>query len=229
MEVRRVIATRSNLLKAGRRLERVRKGIDLLQQKRNALVSELFRRGRPAIEARADIEREARLAYRALLGALATQGWANLTALGWPTREITVDVEITRVWGLEVPSVSEQSAWIRTLGARGTAPGTTGPSAVEAARHFERFGEMLVDAAPLEQVIRRLAQALADTTRQVNTLEQRVATALDHQLVHIRRTLEEREREEQARLRHLLKLRRPLPVLRVTQQEREDGVPVPRR
>ena len=46
------------------------------------------------------------------------------------------------------------------------------------------------------------------TSRQVSTLELRVAPALERQIANLRRTLEEREREEHLRLKHLLKVRK---------------------
>lgn len=52
--------------------------------------------------------------------------------------------------------------------------------------------------------MRRLGQALARTTRLVNTLEQRVAVRLVSDLADIRRTLNEREREEHLRLKRLI-------------------------
>lgn len=70
-----------------------------------------------------------------------------------------------------------------------------------AAHDFEVLVEALLDAAPQEHVMRRLGQALARTTRLVNTLEQRVSVKMAKDLATIRRTLEEREREEHEHLR----------------------------
>jgi vacuolar-type H+-ATPase subunit D/Vma8 len=56
--------------------------------------------------------------------------------------------------------------------------------------------------------MRRLGQALAQTTRLVNTLEQRVAVTLEAELAEIRRTLSEREREEHHRIKRLVARRR---------------------
>jgi vacuolar-type H+-ATPase subunit D/Vma8 len=46
--------------------------------------------------------------------------------------------------------------------------------------------------------------ALSRTTRLVNTLEQRIAVRLVADLVAIRRTLNEREREEHLRIKRLI-------------------------
>ncbi|HLZ44812.1 MAG TPA: V-type ATP synthase subunit D [Gemmatimonadales bacterium] len=52
-------------------------------------------------------------------------------------------------------------------------------------------------------LIRRLGQALAQTSRQVNTLERRLAPVLRGTVTRIRRALDEREREERLRLKRL--------------------------
>jgi V/A-type H+-transporting ATPase subunit D len=71
---------------------------------------------------------------------------------------------------------------------------------VEAAEAFERLTDLLVRAAPREMLLRRLGAALAQTTRQVNRLERRVAPGLRRQASQVRAALDEREREEHVRL-----------------------------
>jgi V/A-type H+-transporting ATPase subunit D len=196
-----------NLLRAARRLVRVRKGVELLRRKREALVTELFKLARPAADARARIGNETQRAYPALLRALAIHGHAGLRALGWPGRELSVEVEPGSVWGIAVSAVLSRPTLARTLPARGTAPGPTGPAAATAAARFEALVELLLEAAPREMLLRRLGEALSQTSRQVNTLEQRLAPGLEGQMSRVRGALDEREREERLRLRHLLRCR----------------------
>lgn len=193
-----------NLLRAARRLERVTHGVGLLRRKREALVSELFRLARPAADARAEIAEGTRRAYPSLLAALAQHGRTGLRALAWPGRDLTVGVEPGSVWGIVVSRVTARPPLARTLAARGTAPGLTGPAAAAATAEFERLADLLLDAAPREMLIRRLGEALAQTSRQVNTLERRLAPALRAEVGGIRRTLDEREREERLRLKQLM-------------------------
>ncbi len=207
MSIPGMAPTRMNLIRAARRLEQVGKGVELLRRKREALVTELFRLARPAADARTQIAEATRRAYPALLGALAVHGRAGLRALAWPARDITVEMAPGSVWGIVVSSIVRRPPLARTLGARGTAPGITGPATVQATSEFERLAELLLDAAPREMLIRRLGEALAQTSRQVNTLEQRVAPALRRQMAGVRSALEEREREEHLRLKHLIRKR----------------------
>lgn len=195
--------TRWNLIRTTRRLERVERGAELLGRKRRALVTELFGLARPALEDRTRLAERARTAYPALLDALASRGGQEVRALGWPSREIEVDLELRETWGVRVAGVVAPPLVRRSPARRGVAPAGTGPGAAAAAEEFEELVALLLEAATRETQIRRLARALARTTRQVNTLEQRVAPALERQAAAIRRTLDEREREDHLRLRRL--------------------------
>ena len=195
--------TRMNLVRARRRLERVSRGIALLRRKREALVVEFFRLARPAADARGVIAECSARAYPALLRALTVQGQTALRAIGWPARDLSVEIRPGQVWGISVSDLTGRPPLARTLEARGTAPGSAGPAAVRTAEQFEELADLLLDAAPKEMLIRRLGEALAQTTRQVNTLERRVSPALQTRATVIRRALEEREREDRLRLRFL--------------------------
>ena len=199
-----VAATRLNLIRTRRSLSRITRGIGMLRRKREAIVSELFSMARPAVDARARVAEQAARAYRAELEALAAQGEATLRSLGWPTRDITMRMDAAQVWGIPASGIVERSPVVRTAAARGAAPGASGPAAVEAAARFERLVDLLLESAPLELRLRRLGEALARTTRQVNTLEQRLEPAMKARAAAIARTLEEREREDRSRLRLML-------------------------
>jgi V/A-type H+-transporting ATPase subunit D len=207
MSLERLAPTRLNLIRAARRLERVRKGSALLRRKREALVSELFKLARPAADARQQIEEGARRGYARLLSALAIHGHAGLRTMAWPARDLQIEVRSTQVWGVPVASIESRPSLTRTIGARGASPGAAGPTTVGAALEFERLTELLLDAATREMLIRRLGEALAQASRQVHTLERRVAPSLVGQMGSVRRTLEEREREEHLRLKHLSRRR----------------------
>ena len=203
MSSARLAPTRMNLIRASRRLAQVGKGVGLLRRKREALVAELFRLARPAADARAQIDAATLDAYPSLLAALAVSGFAGLRSLSWPTREVLIDVEPGSIWGIPISTIVRRPALSRTIAARAAAPGLTGAAAIQAATAFERLTELLLDAAPREMLIRRVGDALSQTSRQVNTLERRVAPALRSDMAQVRRTLDEREREERFRLKRL--------------------------
>ena len=195
----RMSATRLGLLRAQRRLERLERGTSLLRRKREALVAELFSLARSALDTREQIETQARAAWPVYLEALAAEGAGALTGLAWPSRELAVRVTARVVWGVPVADLEATGPIVRTLAARGLLPGSV-PATVEAAEAFERLTDLLVRAAPREMLLRRLGEALAQTTRQVNRLERRVAPDLRREAARVRSALDEREREEHSRL-----------------------------
>jgi V/A-type H+/Na+-transporting ATPase subunit D len=200
--------TRLNLLRSRRRLGRVREGADLLRRKREALVRELLSRARPAVDERERIGRAAAVAYPALVEALADEGSGGVLASAEPLRDVVVTMRSTQVWGLDIGSVAEAPRLERTVEARGTVPGPTPAPSVEAAAAFETLAQLLVEAAPREMMLRRLGQAVAQTSRQVRALERRVEPALAAAVSTMTGLLDEREREEHLRLRHFLRKRR---------------------
>jgi V/A-type H+-transporting ATPase subunit D len=202
-----VVKTRAELVKSRRTLARVDRGAALLRRKREALVRVLFPLARPAAEARQAIAAAADAAYDAELAALALHGEGGVAAAGWPPRELALDVTVERVWGVVVPRLRDLPSWDRDLVARATAPAAVGGATFEAANRFERLGAELLDAAQRELEVRALGQALARTSRQLHTLEQRVAPALRSRIAAVTQALDEREREEQSRLRQLRRKR----------------------
>ncbi len=204
----RIAPTRAALLGARRRLDRVLKGAALTRRKREALVAELFKLARPAVDVRQQLSADADAAGEALSGALAVHGLTGLSALAWPPGDPRVEVRPAQVWGLAVSDVVQRPALRRTLDARGWAPGDVGPAVEEAARRYEEFAELLIEAAPREQRVRRLSDAVATASRRLRTLERRVAPSLAAQIVTVRRDLDERAREERLRLQRLMARRR---------------------
>lgn len=203
MTVERIAATRMNLVRARRDLVRVEHGIVLTRRKREALVAELFRLARPAVDVRARIAQAASDALGALAGALAVHGASGLEAMAWSVDQPTVELRPAQVWGLAVSDVERRTTVVRTFDARGLAPGAVGPAASDAAARFEALVDLLIEAAPREQRVRRLSDAVRETTRRLVTLEHRVAPRLVTQVAVVRQQLDEREREEHLRLRHV--------------------------
>lgn len=201
--------TRLNLLRSRRRLGRVRQGADLLRRKREALVRELLSQAHPAIDARGRIAEQTALAYPALLEALAYEGSYRVRVSADPLPDISVEMETRRLWGLTLGAVREAPRFERTIEARGTVPGPTPPATIDAASRFETLARLLLEAAPREMLLRRLGQAVAQTSRQVRALERRVEPTLVADVARTSALLDEREREDHLRLRRFLRRRRP--------------------
>jgi V/A-type H+-transporting ATPase subunit D len=208
MADKRPPATRQNLVRARRRLAQVDRGRALLSKKREALVAELFALATPATSTRDRIEEQSRTAYRALVDALAIHGAEGLRAIGWPERKLELELSDAASWGVPIAEIQRMPVVRRTASARGTSPASTGEETMRAAAELEVLLELLIEAAPRETTIRRLGDALLATSRRVNALDQRVAPALRRQITAAEGNLDEREREERSRLKHLMEKRR---------------------
>ncbi len=90
--------------------------------------------------------------------ALAASGAATRSPLGWPTREVRVRARAdARCGACARWSWSARPSLVRSLAARGAAPGPGDAAAARRGRReFERLVEQLLDAAPEELFMRRL-------------------------------------------------------------------------
>lgn len=199
----RTAPTRAELLRAKRLLARVEQGAQLLRRKREALVRALVPLARPAAEARRAIGETAAAAYDAEAAALAIHGEAAVAATSLPPRTLELELDVARVWGVTVPALADLPVFERDLAARATAPSSTGPALFEATNRFEHLASQLLQAVARESRVRALGTALARTARQLHTLEQRVAPELAARAHDIAAALDERDREDQTRLRTL--------------------------
>jgi V/A-type H+/Na+-transporting ATPase subunit D len=201
----RAAPTRAELLRSRRLLARVDRGAELLRRKREALVRALVPLARPAAEARRAMADLAASAYRAELDALAQHGAGEVAATAWPPRTLEVELELERLWGVPVPTLRDVPPVERDLVARGTAPGPTGVARVVAANRFEALVAQLLEAIVREARVRAIGAALSRASRQLHTLEQRVAPELEARIATALGALDERDRENQTRLRALAK------------------------
>jgi H(+)-transporting ATP synthase subunit D len=202
----RVSPTRQSLLQTERALVRLDRGIALLRKKREALVTSLFRLVAPAMDAQARIADRAAQAHGLLAESLGDEGYAELAALAWPSRPIQVDLTAEVVWGLPTARLEQKPTVERSVAARGWSP-SAAAGASGTAEAWEELLGLLIESAPRELLLRRLADAVARTGRQLNALERRVAPDLRTRSVQVRRLLEEREREDLVRLATMRALR----------------------
>ncbi|MEV0801580.1 V-type ATP synthase subunit D [Kribbella sp. NPDC050281] len=89
----------------------------------------------------------------------------------------------------------------RNSATRGWAPALVSAHLDTVALAYEEQLEWLLDLCAVELSVRRLATEIARTTKQVNALDNIVLPQLHDEARRIALTLDEREREEHARLR----------------------------
>lgn len=196
-----VTATRSELLERRRRVGLAAQGRDLLRDKRSALLRVFADRSRLLLERLRDAEDAMGDARATFDEACVVIGPAPLESAAIAGRDrLQVEVISSMVAGVPVVDLEHETV-TRTAAEHGVAPVCTDPVIDDLAEMYEKALEWFLRLAALELTVRRLAAEIAKTTRQVNALEYVLIPRLEAEARHIAAVLEEREREETARLR----------------------------
>ena len=196
-----VVPTRTELLERRRRVALAEQGRDLLSDKRTALVRAFTERSRLLLERLSDMEVSAAAARALFDEAVAAVGPAALRSASMAAeRRIGVRTSAGVVAGVPVVDVEHDDVARRPLD-RGYAAATTDAVVDDVASAYEAVLDDVLDLAALELTVRRLAAEITRTTRQVNALEHVLIPRLHDEARRIGLALEEREREEVARLR----------------------------
>jgi V/A-type H+-transporting ATPase subunit D len=199
--MQRLPATRTALLGSKDRRKLARRGADLLRSKRQALAAELFAVVRRVAAERARLEACLREAVRALAVARALEGEEVLASLALAgAREVPVDIVMRKVWGIPIPQLTAPRLR-RDHDARGASPLDAGFGAAEAARRHEEALEIILGVCSEEIRLKRVGEEIRATSRRINALEEIVIPGLSHEIGRIALVLEERAREDIARLK----------------------------
>lgn len=201
-----VSATRQALLQRKARIRLAEQGKSLLEEKRTALMRELFKVIDEVVAQGDKLTEAAEEGRWRLALAEAVEGpMAVRSAAIAGHDELPLDVMMVNVMGVHVPEIEQKSATRSVLG-RGYSP--TGPSIYidEAAVAFENVVDHLIVYAETEIRLWRLAREIESATRRVNALEQVLIPRLEYELRAIEMALGEREREDHYRLKHVKRL-----------------------
>ena len=198
-----VSATRMNLMNSRGRLALALEGVELLKSKREALIRDFFRVIDTLIPGREEISEDVQRSM--VLAALAKsfEGRHSLQAASLSARrERPLETREINIWGIRVPEIQIRSVR-RTSEARGILPVDTSPHVMEASESYEALLEKVLNNASHEIRLKRLGEEIRKVNRRINALEQSLIPNLKNQIRGIRDTLQEREREEIFRLKHI--------------------------
>lgn len=192
--------TRMALLDRRARITTATRGVEVLRAKRDALLRELYRAASRALEFRRQAGELASRAALALAAAEGVEGSESLRSLAAAARrDVLVEVGLGNVWGVAIPQIRAAPTRRRAVD-RGYGVVATSAAVDDAAEAHERLLAFVLEQAPQEIRLRRLASELRRTTRKVNTLEQIVLPRLEAEVQRIEAALEEQEREDRFRL-----------------------------
>ncbi len=203
-------ATRMEMLSLRREAGLAEQGRDLLEDKRNALMRELARMVDLALQHGLTLDRAAAAALDALDLARAQDGSEEVASAGLAAaatgNRFKVSVEGSNVMGVPVPIIALDQRQRDVL--------DRGYSLISSSARIDRIGDTfeeelrsLVRVAEADVRIRRVGQEVQRTGRRVNALRHVVIPNLRADLRRIEGVLEEQEREDHARLKHLKRRR----------------------
>jgi V/A-type H+-transporting ATPase subunit D len=196
----RVAPTRSNLLRLRQTLKFAREGYEVLDRKREVLITELLRVAHDAAILQEKVWAELADAYRALEIARLSMGREHLEWAALSVKEtISIEIRLHSVMGVALPIVEAHGAPPETP----YGLGDTTVSLDEAAARFRRVLSEVPTLTETMTSVWRLARELQKTQRRVNALQYIFIPQYEETVAFIESTLEEREREETFRLKRL--------------------------
>jgi len=204
--VEEVRPTRSELLERKQQITLAQQGMDLLKQKRDALLIEFMSVMDETLRLSNDLQRTTNEAQYSLAIAKAVDGTVAVRSAAFATRgEVTIDMTGTKIMGIAVPVVTKGESPLRTSFTRGYAITGVSSRIDETADKFERILDVIIEYADIETRLKRLGEEIQKTNRRVNALEQITVPQLKEQVAYIRQALDERSREELFRLKKVKK------------------------
>lgn len=198
-----VPATRMNLLSFRGNLSLAVSGAELLKSKREALIKDFFKVANTIIESREEMAREVQksMIQAGLAKSFSGSHQMNSTALS-ARRDIPVQTHEVNIWGIRIPEIDFVSLR-RTPEARGLLPVDTSSHILETAEQYERILDRLLRTASQEIRLKRLGEEIRKVSRRINALEQTIIPSLQGEIRSIQEVLQEREREDLFRLKHI--------------------------
>ena len=191
-----------NLLSRKSQITLAREGVELLKHKREVLMSQFMELVKPLMEKRKRLHEDMVQASHCMNTARAIDGLSELEATALHRQE-PVGVEIRRenYWGVDIPKIDD----IYGLGTQNREQQSRGVSLriFETKDRFEKIVELILDFAPIEASLKRLGREIQKTTRRINALEEMLIPRIGSEISYIQRTLIEREREDNYRLRRI--------------------------
>lgn len=181
-------------------------GVDLLKNKRDALIKEFFSLVQDVMNVMDQMDAKGKEAVVPLMYAKVFDGEEGIySAAMAQRRDEKFTIVRKNIWGIKIPEVERRDV-IRHATARGYALAGTSARIHSAARKYEEIVALIIEMASTQIRVKRLGDEIRKTTRRVNALEQAIIPQSRRQVRFIRQVLEEREREDLFRLKRLKKI-----------------------
>ena len=198
--------TRAELLERKQQIALAQQGMDLLKQKRDALLMEFMSVMDETLRLSESLGKTVAEAQYSLAISKAVDGAVSLRSAALATQgEVLVDMTGAKIMGVAVPVVTKGQSPLRSSFTRGYAATGISSRIDETADKFERILDVIIEYADIETRLKRLGEEINKTNRRVNALEQVTIPGLREQVAYISQTLDERAREDLFRLKKVKK------------------------
>jgi V/A-type H+-transporting ATPase subunit D len=198
--------TRSELLERRGQIQLAQQGMDLLKQKRDALLIEFMSVMDETLRLSGMLQKATAEAQYSLAVAKSVDGNVSVRSVAMATKgEVSVDMTGTKIMGVPVPVVTKGESPVRSSFTRGYSITGVSSRIDESADKFEHILDVIIEYADIETRLKRLGEEIQKTNRRVNALEQITVPSLREQVAYIRQTLDERAREDLFRLKKVKK------------------------
>jgi len=195
--------TRSELIKLKRRIELAKSGYNLLKKKRDGLILEFFEVLKKAKTVRKELVEEYKKALRKMNIARASESDLKIKALALGVVEKRdLKLEKKNIMGVVVPEI-EYKYEEKGFFDRGYSIISSSSKIDEAAAAYNKVIHKIVKVAEIETSLKRLLQEIEKTKRRVNALDYVVIPSMEETKNFITFRLEEMERENIFRLKHI--------------------------
>jgi len=205
MAAHEITPTRSVLLELKRKIKLSQSGYKIMKMKRDGLIIEFFEVLEKARKMRAGVASDFELAMKKITIARAVDGEVAVRSAAYALQSYpTVKLSSKSIMGMMVPKVEAESIHTNILN-KGYGVIETSAYIEEAAAAFEKLLDTLVRAAEVETTMKKLLDEIERTKRRVNALEFKIIPELKDSERFVKFRLEEMERENTTRLKHLKK------------------------
>jgi V/A-type H+/Na+-transporting ATPase subunit D len=199
-----ITPTRSVLLDLKRRIKLSQSGYKIMKMKRDGLIIEFFEVMEKARKMRAGVTSDYANAMKKITIARAVEGEIAVKSAAYALKaDPQVKVGSKSIMGMMVPKVEATASMHTKIVDKGYGVISTSPYIEEASQAFEKLLDTLVRAAEVETTMRKLLDEIEKTKRRVNALEFRIIPDLKESERFVKFRLEEMERENTTRLKHL--------------------------
>ena len=200
-----ITPTRSVLLEVKKRIKLSKSGYKIMKMKRDGLIIEFFEIMEKAKQMRGSVLSDYDTAMQKIAIARAVEGAIAVKSAAYALKaDPQVKLGSKSIMGLMVPKV-ECEIVHAPMTERGYGVISTSAYIEEAAQSFEKLLDTLVRAAEIEITMKKLLDEIEKTKRRVNALEFKVIPELQEAEAFIEFRLQEMERENTIRLKHLKK------------------------